>query len=114
MVKKSKAKVEANPSEELQKLQEENQNLKLQLQVVSDLSNLRDEGYYRQQQLMLQERQAKALECLCQLEKVRNDLLEVEEAEEDLDEEEESEEESEEAPEEESEDEGLPEIETAK
>ena len=109
MVKKSKVTSPATPSDELQKLKEENQNLRIQLQVVSDLSNLRDEGYYRQQKLMLQERTAKAMECLCQLEKVRNDLLEVDEAEEDLDDEDEEEDE-----EEEEEDDDVPEIEPAK
>lgn len=73
-------------SEDPLKLKEENQNLRLQLQV-SDLG-------YRQQRLMQEDRKVKVLEelklqisSLCQLEKERNDLLEVEEAEEDSDEE---------------------------
>ena len=44
------------------KLEEENQTLQQQLKVMVDLNNLKDESYYRQQMLVMIERQALATE----------------------------------------------------
>ena len=57
MKAKIEKKEEKETTEELENLQKENQELQMRAIALQDLHNLKDESYYRQQTLMMMEKQ---------------------------------------------------------
>lgn len=91
-VKNQKKSTSSSDEHQMKELKEQNKNLQMQIQVLSDLSNLREESYYRQQKLIIieriaqaEERQAKALEDSLPEESEDEDLDEDEDLGNDLD-----------------------------
>ena len=91
--KVSKGKKEEPSPEESQLESPDLQQLQLENQVLKDLVNLREDSFYRRQNLLFQERQSLALEEIAQVLKFFKELEETEESDEDSDEELEDEEE---------------------
>lgn len=93
---KTKTKVESQEisEQDFQKLQEQNKQMEQSLRVLTDLKNLEDESYYRQQLLMNQERNLLLMERIAQAVEKNTAVLETSLSEEEETEEEPVEEET--------------------